>query len=573
MSDEPYYLPVPRKGDYRFKAVNDLTSESQILNEVIDAVEEKNVEIKWKTGLKIKNPFQGRRKGHSIIFDFFSFLEVPFSPLFDLAICSVWMLSMFGGRGSWSDTVLPFVVLEVLYRMVLSFSLFHKERRSWMPLLVFIPLIFMSVVLGVYNGIEDIIGRVFDVTGLEYSEVMKYALGGFLMLWIFVVPYIWYCVLLLKKQLVCSDLTWEELLGGVLWHGRLERTCSAMLTIMLVAFLTGLSMNTRLCQIMCLTATPLTYWLLCRYNNVNTDKVWVLVVGMAFFWYAQILTGMWRLGMLLVSFGLVIYVGTRLYHNIKNNLLVNIVVLYLGILLPSFSIGYNQYACINYAKSGIYYLSPFQGILYITDSTRELYGLRDRYGLLVEPEYEHIREGDRHPNGWTYIYVLQKDGYDRYYDVYNNRFVHESDIFPGLQREIREILENHFKWNSEYDDKGQITVTELLDGKTIADVRISMYGNPFVNYNSERFIPDDSITVSSGEFFRNDSVKVYHGTKHSLSYAINIPDDTVSRYRIYVRLATDCVPSDSTLVELAGKVAALKELKIPTKTKEKEDIQ
>jgi hypothetical protein len=38
-------------------------------------------------------------------------------------------------------------------------------------------------------------------------------------------------------------------------------------------------------------------------------------------------------------------------------------------------------------------------------------------------------------------------------------------------------------------------------------------------------------------------------------------------------LATDSVPSDSTLVELAGKVAALKELKIPTKTKEKEDIQ
>ena len=52
-----------------------------------------------------------------------------------------------------------------------------------------------------------------------------------------------------------------------------------------------------------------------------------------------------------------------------------------------------------------------------------------------------------------------------------------------------------------------------------------------------------------------------------------IPDNTVSRYRIYVRLATDSVPADSTLVELAGKVAALNELKLPTKSKEKEDIQ
>lgn len=31
---------------------------------------------------------------------------------FDLAICSVWLLSMFGGRGCWAYTALPFIVLE-----------------------------------------------------------------------------------------------------------------------------------------------------------------------------------------------------------------------------------------------------------------------------------------------------------------------------------------------------------------------------------------------------------------------------------------------------------------------------
>ena len=493
---------------------------------------------------------------------------------FDLAICSVWMLSMFGGRGSWAYPTFLFVILEVLYRLVISFSLAHKEKRSWIPLLIFVPLIGMSVVVGVYNGVGEIIYRIFDLTKLEYNVALKYALGGFLMLWLFVLPYVYYLYLLFRKQLVGTELTWKELVGAILWHGRFERTCSAILMIMLIAFLTGLSMNARLCQIMCLTAAPLTYWLLCHYNKVKADKVWVLVVGMAFFWYAQILAGVWRVSMLLVSFGLVVYVGTRLYHNTRNNLLVNTMVLYLGILLPSFSIGYNQYACINYARKGFYYLSPFQGILYIIDSTRELYGLRDRYGLLVEPEYEHIREGDRLPYGWTYLYVLQKDGYNRNYDVYNNRFVRESDICPDLQHEVREILENHFKWNgSEYDDMGQIMVKELIDGKTIADVRISMYGNPIINYNSERFIPDDSVAVASGEFFHNDSVKVYHGTKHSLSYATQIPDDTTPRYRIYVRLATDSITADSTLVGLAEKVAALRELKLPTKTKEKEDIQ
>ena len=394
------------------------------------------------------------------------------------------------------------------------------------------------------------------------------------MLWLFVLPYVYYLYLLFRKQLVRTDLTWKELLGGILWHGRLERTCSAILMIMLVAFQTGLSMNARLCQIMCMTAAPLTYWLLCHYNKVKADKVWVLVVGMAFFWYAQIVAGVWRVSMLLVSFGLVIYVGTRLYHHIKDNLLGKTMVLYMGILLPSLSIGYNQYACINYARSGFYYMEPFHGILYLTDSTRELYGLRDRYGLLVEPVYERIRESDRFPNGWPYIYELQKDGYCRYYEVVNNAFTHEPDIRPDLQHEVREILEKHFEWNgSEYDDMGQITVTELLDGKTVADVRISMYGNPFINYNAERFIPDDSVMVASGEFFRNDSVKVYYGTKHSLSYALNIPDSTMARYRIYVRLATDSIPADSTLIELAEKVATLRELKLLAKTKGKENMQ
>lgn len=333
-------------------------------------------------------------------------------------------------------------------------------------------------------------------------------------------------------------------------------------------------MNARLCQILCMSAAPLTYWLLCHYHKVNAEKVWVLVVSMTIFWYAQIVAGVWRVSMLLVSFGLVIYVGTRLYRNTKDNLLVNAMVLYLGILLPSFSIGYNQYACINYARSGFYYMEPFRGIIYLTDSTRELYGLRDRYGLLVEPVYERIRESDRFPNGCPYIYELQKDGYCRYYEVVNNAFTHEPDIRPDLQHEVREILEKHFEWNgSEYDDMGQITVTELLDGKTVADVRISMYGNPFINYNAERFIPDDSVMVASGEFFRNDSVKVYYGTKYSLSYALNIPDSTMARYRIYVRLATDSIPADSTLIELAEKVATLRELKLPVKTKGKENMQ
>lgn len=48
MSDEPYYLPVPRKGDYRFKCVNSITAESVLRKEHIDSDEEKDIDIHWE---------------------------------------------------------------------------------------------------------------------------------------------------------------------------------------------------------------------------------------------------------------------------------------------------------------------------------------------------------------------------------------------------------------------------------------------------------------------------------------------------------------------------------------------
>lgn len=54
MSDEPYYLPMPRKGDYRFKAVNIITACKQILKEHIDADEEKDVDIEWESRMPLK---------------------------------------------------------------------------------------------------------------------------------------------------------------------------------------------------------------------------------------------------------------------------------------------------------------------------------------------------------------------------------------------------------------------------------------------------------------------------------------------------------------------------------------
>ena len=46
-SEEPFYVFVTRKGDYRFRSVNSITAESKTFKEYINADEEKEVVIEW----------------------------------------------------------------------------------------------------------------------------------------------------------------------------------------------------------------------------------------------------------------------------------------------------------------------------------------------------------------------------------------------------------------------------------------------------------------------------------------------------------------------------------------------
>ena len=86
LSEEPYYLPVPRKGEYRFKVINNASGEAKVLNEVIDAIEEKNVEVHWNSKQKVTNLFKGKRKGCSIVISIAFLLSIVFIPLSQLIV-------------------------------------------------------------------------------------------------------------------------------------------------------------------------------------------------------------------------------------------------------------------------------------------------------------------------------------------------------------------------------------------------------------------------------------------------------------------------------------------------------
>lgn len=479
----------------------------------------------------------------------------------DLIFCAVWMLFVFGMYGGWASLFAAIVLPPVIYRFVLTFSLSKNEIRSWLPLLIYALLSILTVLRSHNISFDQIADYFFHLTQIEYNDVIHGIIRNFFFIWLVILPYLYYLFLVILKKTSRTELTWDELVGAILWHDKQTKIISGILMVMLMAFVAGLSMSAAACQLMCFTAAPVTYWLICRYNRVVAERIWVIVIAMVIFWFAQIMAGVWRGVMLLVSLGMVAYAGTVLYQKTKIGLLYIGIVLYLGVFLPSFSIGYNQYACIHYARYGFYYLEPFRGILYITDSNG-LYGLRDRYGLLIEPDYETIRIGDNHTSYWSHQYILQKDGYNRYYDVFNNKYVQESDIVPNLQHQVRNIIEGYFvDHDNEYDDIGQIMVTDLDSDKTIANVQISMKGKPVLCYVPDKSVSDDSIVIISGEFYRNDSVKVRSKYKHSVSYVKDVVRDSISSCKIFVRLVTDSVPQSESLIKIADNVATLEELK------------
>ena len=460
---------------------------------------------------------------------------------FDLEVCLLWMLSAFCGRYSQRCTLVPLSYYASL------FLLERKEKKTWMSLLVFASMwVLLSYDLRIYNGIGEIGDYFFHVTRLEYNRYVDWCIAGCIWVWIVVMPIAYYLYLLFRKRLDNTGMTKKELFGSILWHDRRAQYFCAITAISFFSLCAGYSMNQRFCQSMCFVAPPLVYWMVCRYFNLKAEKVWLLLLGSVVFWYAQSLGGVFRVAALTASFMMIAYTCTYLYKSLKSHTVTIASILYLGVLLPTFSIGYNQYTCLNYPRSGYYYLAPYNGILYINDTTNgDLVGLRDRYGLLVEPEYEYIRPGFVTQWGWTTSFLLQKDGYSQTYHIYDNKIL-PSDIKPELQSRLCKIITGYFDGFDEgCADRGEILVTDLQKDKTIGHVRVSMHGLAIWQYENSNFLPEDTTTVQVNEFLRTDSVDITeYENMNILCYAENIPNDSTAKYKVYVRLALDKTPTE-----------------------------
>lgn len=346
----------------------------------------------------------------------------------DLMVCSIWALAISGSRlllGSYLVAALLLVVVAM--RLTFSFLLTRNEKRAWLPLLITLTGWTFLANIDQDYGIQEMMHYPFYIFNVEFDNVIGSLIGLFAWLWLFFLPIVAYVVLLFRKRLVRTGATWRDVCGGILCNDSKARTYIAIMVIAVAALFTGLGMGMRISLLMCIVSPVLTYWLLCRHYHVECRRTWAIVLGMLVFFAAGQTAGLIRIALLIVSFASIVYVSVLLYKATRSRALAICATLYLGILLPSLSVGYNQYVCLNYARKGFYPALPYNGVFYITDETGEQYGLRDRYKIILEPRYDDIESARIDGKYIPYMFDVLQNGHIRHYDTITESFSQNDD--------------------------------------------------------------------------------------------------------------------------------------------------
>ena len=482
----------------------------------------------------------------------------------DLAICSLWTIAALGSRIAWVDTpAIWIVMLLIMSRLLLSFTLYHRERKSWVPGLLFMGLTAFAVSVGLDIKLSGLASKVFPLLNLDFNRWWHVGLTLAATTWLWIVPLVVFLVNIFRKGCLTDTLTWTDALGKLLWRDKTARTFCSLLLITIGTLYAGLAMDARLCLFACVVAPALSFHLLKRYYGLEKGKVWALVISMLIFFFAQTHAGLLRMSMLGISFSMVAYACSSFYQNRKKLLLSVMSAVYIGIMLPCLAIGNNQYTCFNVGRTGYYSLDTYPGIFGIEDKETGKIGLRDRYGLLVKPEYESIVYHT--PKHWFGELELRKNGYYTLYDICNNEYRKDNHISHQLQDSICQIVKEHL---SEYDYKSderlEVRLIEASNCQVRTHIKALKNGSVIYDYDDkEAFIPTDSVSYTPGTIVCDSLIRLEWCQLKSLSYAHSATTNDFAVYNIQVTLARENMPKPKEAEMLVHKISRfLKEVDI-----------
>lgn len=474
----------------------------------------------------------------------------------DLAICSLWTIAALGSRIAWVDTPVTWIVmLLIMSRLLLSFTLYHREKKSWIPGLLFMGLTAFAISTELDIKLSELASKVFPLLNLDFNRWWYVGLILAVATWLWIVPLVVFLVNIFCKGSLTDTLTWKDALGKLLWTDKTARTYCSLLLITIGTLYAGLTMNARLCLFASVVAPTMSFHLLKRYYGLEKGKMWVLVISMLIFFFAQPHAGLLRMSMLGISFSMVAYVCSSFYQKEKKLLLSVISAIYVGILLPSLAIGNNQYTCFNVGRTGYYSLDIYPGIFSIEDKKTGKIGLRSRYALLVKPEYESIVYHT--PRHWFGKLELRKNGYYTLYDICNNEYRKDNHISHQLQDSLCQIVEEHLsEYDYKYDERLEVRLIEAKNSQVRTHIKALKNGSVIYNYDDKgAFIPTDSVSYTPGTIVCDSLVRLEWCMLKSLSYTHNATTNDSAVYNIHVTLARENMPKPKEAEMLVQKIS------------------
>ena len=89
----------------------------------------------------------------------------------DLAICSLWTIAALGSRIAWVDTPATWIVmLLIMSRLLLSFTLYHREKKSWISGLLFMGLTVFAISTELDIKLSELASKVFPLLNLDFNR-------------------------------------------------------------------------------------------------------------------------------------------------------------------------------------------------------------------------------------------------------------------------------------------------------------------------------------------------------------------------------------------------------------------
>ena len=167
----------------------------------------------------------------------------------DLAVCSLWLFIALANC-SWRSLPAHFLmVVTIMMRIILSFSLYRTEKRSWIPLTVFSALFaLLSFVGQVMITTGDFTDLPFVVLGINNDHLTHNIFKYTLLAWLFLGPLTIYIAGLARKTLKSSTLTWKDALGAIMWEDKGAKKYCQLMLIAICALYAGLAMDMRMCR-------------------------------------------------------------------------------------------------------------------------------------------------------------------------------------------------------------------------------------------------------------------------------------------------------------------------------------